>query len=303
VDWNVFFSTISQTSGAIVGIFAAFLITKIVSNQTEFSKIKNIATQHLIDSETTESKVKARNFDWYNRKKIESAMEQIEYNVLSSRKVPYLDECMSKYEFSPFDDFDKVRSIIGNKLTSLSEKLDAEQKKQNFLKSSHGVGVAIAQSSIRPMPPIANIAIIHKSAEERELIDQLIINIERQAKKNEALNAEMQEGVDSVNLVTFSIIAVLILFFAGVIYPLSFLPWDQKKEVTLSLSAFWNVLFSLQGFMLTLISVIFSTLMFVFLYINNKLKHSNKVIERIAYYSDVSNYSSYLSNYIKNKKN
>ena len=38
MDWNVFFSTVSQTSGAIVGIFAAFLITKIVANQSEYSK-------------------------------------------------------------------------------------------------------------------------------------------------------------------------------------------------------------------------------------------------------------------------
>ncbi|AYV36666.1 hypothetical protein EFI48_07480 [Aeromonas veronii] len=133
------------------------------------------------------------------------------------------------------------------------------------------------------------------------MIDQLIIKIERQAKKNEALCAELKSGVDSVNLVTSSIVAVLILFFVGVIYPLSFLPWQQGKDITLSLSAFWDILFSLQGFMLLLISLIFSALMMVFLFINMKLKHSVDVIDKITHYSDISNYSPHLANYKKNK--
>lgn len=298
MDWNVFFSTISQTSGAIVGIFAAFLITKIISNQSDFSKLKNEATHHLIDSETAESEAKTRNFDWYNKIKRNEAIDNLEYDILSQRKIPHISECWTKYKFSPYDDFDKINSIIENKISELSEKLDAEEKRNEFMRSRINIG-----STISPLLMVSPrlLRSNDKSNEERELIDQLIIKIERQAKKNGALCEELKSGVDSVNLVTYSIVSVLILFFAGVIYPLSFLPWEQGKDVTLSLSAFWDVLFSLQGLMLFLISVIFSALMIVFLVINLKLKHSAEIIAKITYYSHIENYSPFLSNYIKNK--
>jgi len=35
-DWNWFFSSLSQSSAAIVGIFGAFIITKILSNNSNF---------------------------------------------------------------------------------------------------------------------------------------------------------------------------------------------------------------------------------------------------------------------------
>ncbi|MDX7756479.1 hypothetical protein [Aeromonas hydrophila] len=299
MDWNVFFSTISQTSGAIVGIFTAFLITKIISNQSDFSKLKNEATHHLIDSETAESEAKTRSFDWYNTAKRNEAIAKIEYDILSKRQIPQVTECILKYKFSPFDDLESIKVVIENKLSELSEKLEAERKRKEAVSSI--LGRTFSPALMPPLPPIANLN--NNLGEEREIIDQLIIKIERQTKKNEALSAELKGGIDSVNLVTCSIVTVLILFFAGVIYPLSFLPWEQGKEIYLSLSAFWDILFSLQGFMLLLISVIFSALMIVFLVINWKLKHSVDVIEKITHYSDVSNYSPYLSNYMKNKAN
>lgn len=297
MDWNVFFSTISQTSGAIVGIFAAFLITKIISNQSDFSKLKNEATHHLIDSETAESEAKTRYFDWYNKAKRNEAIAKIEYEALSKRQIPLANECILKFKFSPFDDLDQVKVIIEDKLSELSDNLEAERKRNEAMKSMFGSTFSLP--SILPTPPLVNLN--NNLGEEREMIDQLIIKIERQAKKNEALCAELKSGVDSVNLVTSSIVAVLILFFVGVIYPLSFLPWQQGKDITLSLSAFWDILFSLQGFMLLLISVIFSALMMVFLVINMKLKHSIDVIDKITHYSDISNYSPHLANYKKNK--
>lgn len=297
MDWNVFFSTISQTSGAIVGIFSAFLITKIISNQSDFSKLKTEAIHHLIDSETAESETRTRYFDWYNKTKRNEAIENIEYEVLRARKTPHITECISKYKFSPFDDLDEITISIENKLSELSKKLDAERKEKESMSSI--LGRTYSPILMPPLPRIANLS--NDVGEERELIDQLIIKIERQAKKNEMLSAELKGGADSVNLVTCSIVTVLILFLIGVIYPLSFLPLEQGKVISLSLSAFWVILFSLKGFMLLLISVIFSALMVVFLVINLRLKHSTDVIGKIIHYSDIANYSPYLSNYIKNK--
>lgn len=302
MDWNVFFSTISQTSGAIVGIFAAFLITKIISNQSDFAKLKNEATHHLIESESIKSEAESRYFNWYNDRVREAVLNEIDDDFWENEEFLSLDGYIKKYNFSPFDDSEKVKLAIESKISELTNKI--EQRKQ-YEESQRSTGLRIgavferlytSEMSLLMTPDLRT-----SMNEEREMIDQLVIKAERQAKRNNALYVELNDGADSVNLVNSSIFAVLILFFAGVIYPLSFLPWDPQKEITLSFSAFWNILFSLQGFMLTLISIIFSTLMVVFLVINLRLQHSAEIIEKIKYYGDVANYSPFLSNYVKMK--
>lgn len=48
MDWNWFFSSLAQSVAALVGVFSAFVITKIVNNQSEFSS-KVARTQELLD--------------------------------------------------------------------------------------------------------------------------------------------------------------------------------------------------------------------------------------------------------------
>ena len=44
LDWNWFFSAIAQSTAAITGIFSAFIITKIINNQSNFLKNNNLFT-------------------------------------------------------------------------------------------------------------------------------------------------------------------------------------------------------------------------------------------------------------------
>jgi hypothetical protein len=49
-DWKWFFSYLSQSAAAIVGIFGAFIITQTFSNQTSFSEKKFKTKQLLIQA-------------------------------------------------------------------------------------------------------------------------------------------------------------------------------------------------------------------------------------------------------------
>lgn len=304
MDWNVFFSTISQTSGAIVGIFAAFLITKIISNQSEFSKLKNEAIHHLIDSESAAAETDIRYFKWYNERKREIALRDMADDFWKNEQLPPVSDCILKFTFSPFDDYEQVKHEVSDKITELSQQLEARKLADEARRAGHvSIGSALSQGLTRHLSEITHPELQANLNKEREAIEHLTVKIERQAKRNSALCAELKCGADSVHLVTCSIAAVLILFFAGVIYPLSFLPWEEGKTISLSFSAFWDIFFSLRGLMLTLISLIFSTLMITFLVINSKLRHHSGIVERITYYSNVSNYSPYLANYMKNNSN
>ena len=77
MDWNVFFSTVSQTSGAIVGIFSAFLITKIISNQSDFSRMKERVSLLVNKSKALSLEANSRYFDWYNRRTRERELDKL----------------------------------------------------------------------------------------------------------------------------------------------------------------------------------------------------------------------------------
>jgi hypothetical protein len=74
MDWNWFFSAVSQSAAAIVGIFAAFIITAIIKNQTEFHRKRDRIQE--LDIATREHLQIFANFpfDHLNRREMELAL-------------------------------------------------------------------------------------------------------------------------------------------------------------------------------------------------------------------------------------
>lgn len=66
-DWNWFFSSLSQSAAAIVGIFGAFIITKIFSNQTAFSEKTAKLNNYLIEAKKIADDAKSYNMEWHNK--------------------------------------------------------------------------------------------------------------------------------------------------------------------------------------------------------------------------------------------
>lgn len=78
VDWNWFFSSLAQSVAALVGIFAAFIITKIINNQGEFQR-KNARMKELLSvSAKFRDALSDRSFDWFNERRLEYALERLE---------------------------------------------------------------------------------------------------------------------------------------------------------------------------------------------------------------------------------
>lgn len=297
LDWNVFFSTISQTSGAIVGIFAAFLITKIVSNQAEFSQDKADASNFILKSEALCDEAKSRYFNWYNERIRDQELCDIEEAFHEKGELLTPAEYLEKYNFSSFDAKEDIVPLLEEKVAefhSIRKKEQAERDK--FENNTFGIAYAMPKSMY--IKPLSLVSI--NTTPEREEIDNLLVRTLHQVKVNKSHVEKLSSGQDSSNLINFSIISVLLLFFAGVVYPLSFLPLEVNAEISLSIGAFWDILFSLKGAMLSLISVIFSGLMLVFLKANMKLKHTDDTIEKLAKFSQLENYSNYYKNYIDN---
>jgi hypothetical protein len=77
MDWNWFFSSLAQSVAALVGVFSAFIITKIVNNQSEFSS-KIARTQELLNmSSKYKEAASLRYLDWFNEHRMKDAMEDL----------------------------------------------------------------------------------------------------------------------------------------------------------------------------------------------------------------------------------
>lgn len=300
VDWNIFFSTVSQTAGAIVGIFAAFLITKIVANQSEYSRNKEKVSDFVLKSKALEHEAETKYFIWYNERTSARALEEIDDLYHENDDILLVEEYYKKRCFSPFQSKEKTLSLIQNKIDELTEKkrIENERVKAELKRCKPGFAV-VTQKGMR-VTNLANLS--GNTTEEREQIDNLLVRTTMQSKMNHELLVLLRSGSESSLLVSISIVAVILLFFSGVIWPLSFLPLSLNAEISLSLAAFWIILFSLKGILLLLMSLIFVALMIVFFYINLGLKYGPELLGQLEKYSYISNYSEYFNNYVEFEK-
>ncbi|MCG9752833.1 hypothetical protein L1D54_20555 [Vibrio brasiliensis] len=297
MDWNIFFSTISQTSGAIVGIFSAFLITKIVSNQSAYGHKLNLTSDSLSESKKLSNESTIRSFQWYGKRRQEDALRKLRADFDDTGKLKSPEEYYEELYFSPFESKAKTLETIQNEIDTINEEEQAERER--VIEQRHALGAVLPRAM--KMPHIPNLDLIHKLNEERELIDNLYVRIQYRSDINRNLLSDLNSGAESSTLISISIFAVVLLFFAGVIYPLSFLPLKPGVEITLTLSAFWDILFSLKGLLLALISSIFGSLMVAFYFVNRKLSYSEEIKAELEKFSTAKSYSVYFENYEKNQ--
>ena len=65
MDWNWYFAALAQSAAAIIGIFSAFIFTKIINSQTVFSQKKKELTSLLIESDRLKELIEVIDFKWF----------------------------------------------------------------------------------------------------------------------------------------------------------------------------------------------------------------------------------------------
>src|SRR5258706_12907502 len=101
MDWNWFFSSLAQATAAIAGIFAAFIITKIINLQSEFKRKEAKMKALRVSSENYRDALKNRRWKWYCGVKTELALKKIDHLLeRGARGTP--DEFLRKVKFPKF---------------------------------------------------------------------------------------------------------------------------------------------------------------------------------------------------------
>lgn len=288
MDWNWLFSAIAQSTAAIAGIFGAFIVTKILNSQTQFVINTEKLKETIFQSEALGSSPELAHVQWLGSAIDSGAFNTLRGKLDQAKDITELKEASIYYEDLEFSGFSKKEHLIDGIKELIEEKKKTYGKEGIEAYLSRGAGGV--GSDYWP-----------NRNRKAESIRSYILKIEHQIKLNRSLHQQLVVNPESSTLITFSIVSILVLFYAGVIYPLSFLPLPIDATFSLSLSAFWTILFSLKGAILTAITVIFTLLLLIFLIINYRLKYSKQYLDKLLRYTQIENYNESLNNMVVNQ--
>ena len=284
-DWNWFFSSVAQSAAAIVGIFGAFIVTKILANQTAYAE-KSRRIQELIT--LGEKLVDATNrlsFEWYHKHDSASEIEDLE-KLLEKDESEDPESLYEKLRFSPYIAKADALQTISRVKSYREERLQREREEsRRQMEQVRQVGIG----STFAMPARSNfISGLNPSlhlqpqlSKEREEIDEMYTEVKHHARVVSDFHSLVVSHPESSALITASLVLILTLFFAGVICPLSFMPLPTDWKPSLSFSEIPNFIFSLREALLAVVSILFSTMLAMFFVLNIRMRYPQALLEQL----------------------
>ena len=110
-DWNVFYSSLAQSTAAFVGLLGAFIITKIINNEQQFNENKILIEDCIVTANNLKMRLKDRYFNWYNTRIREKAFEKMEDNSYDDKNILYKSPEII-YNECKFSEFDQKSEVL-----------------------------------------------------------------------------------------------------------------------------------------------------------------------------------------------
>ena len=287
MDWNWFFSSLAQSSAAIVGIFAAFTITKIINSQAEFERKRirmlelNAASEQLIDS------FKDRDFGTINRYQIQIFQkryrEMLEKDESMEPDVA-LDRMLIKPTYVPFEAWTNILREAKEKYLGEKKEKAAQSTMTAIMRLTSG-----RDASLDPIIPLT-------FNTERDRVNALATELKHHIRLCKLHRTQIKGNPESSSLVTFSIWGTGILFFVGVLIPLSFLRVinESGSGMYSGLNDWWVGQLNIKGTLVISVAIIFYGILWFFNRENNKMRYLKDDVDALEGNTNFVTYSPYL---------
>lgn len=299
-DWNWFFSSVAQSAAAIVGIFGAFIVTKILANQAAFAE-RSLRIQELITQGQKLVEDSGRlSFDWYHRNDNAAELEKLE-KLLEEDDSQTPEALYGKLRFSPYIPRADAIAIVARAKSLREERIERErEEKRRELEQARsrgfsGIATHMDSALLRGVSS-PRLLMGPQLDKEREEIDSLYTEARHHVRLVSDFYAIVSPNPESSTVITTSLALILTLFFAGVIYPLSFMPLPTDWKPAISLAEIPSFIFSLRGALLVVVSLLFTTMLVMFFVMNIRLKYPADKLERLVQFKHLSAYSQYFAN-------
>ena len=297
LDWNWYFSSLAQSTAAVVGIFGAFIITKILSNQSEYSQKKSQLKTLLIRSQRLTDDAEALAFSWYVKRTNEKALYELR-EIWDKENLYSPKELYDKLDFSTFFPREEALELISRhvKLWNNQRKREEDEfrKQREFISTNSFMIPPINSLNSKSNLNIYKQDYLRPAIEkERESIDFVLREIRNNIRTVNHFLDSIRSNPESSPQIMYTLLLIIILFFAGVIYPLSFLPVNNDNGVHISIDAFIPLLFSLQGALLAAVSIVFMAVITMFFVTNLRLRYCQSDVSELEAFTKLSKYSEY----------
>jgi len=292
MDWNWFFSAFAQSAAAIVGIFGAFIISKIINNQSKFNENKGLLQQYLNDALNLKNRFYSCNIEWYNERTRESSLEDISLEIKKGESLLNAGQYYNNYHFSEYDDREKILEEIENLIRS---RTSSEEDISNSFKSTQ-------ISKLTPFmynTSLYNLKIqLHQ---ELNIVGRNIHEITNEIydhiRKIKTFLNKIKDNPESSTLIKYAICGAILLFISGVILPLLFLPMYNYGSFVFLIKKVFKNFPPMISIILSSFFTIFLVLMGYFLYVNQRLKYDAEEIEELEKFIRLKEYSPYFKNF------
>ncbi|MDD1010642.1 hypothetical protein M5G27_24515 [Pseudomonas shahriarae] len=330
-DWNWFFSSLSQSAAAIVGIFGAFIITKIFANQTAFSEKKSKLKNYLIEAEKISDDANSYNMEWHNKhfnhpeyRKFHDFLDQ---NFPATESIDDIsdqtfEDFIHENSFSQYSDKEDIKKelvYIATKIfeanASTREAQEASDRAAELLKESplgKIMGITQTIAGVRnyndflngnQKPLYATYGPIYKTnwddvTKERESLEKSYLAAKHHARLATDLLRATEGDPESPFQISAALALVLCIFFIGVIYPLSFMPAVRAPEISIELETILGHILSFKGALLGVISTAFTVIVAIFYTTHSGMKYSRNDLDELTKITNAKSYCSFFK-YVK----
>ena len=300
-DWNWFFSSLSQSTAAIVGLIGAFIVSKVLTNQSAFAEKQRKAQDLISSAKQVREKAKLLSFAWYHRHTNADAIDRLQKMFEEDSTL----DAESAYERLSLSPYISKASAIGNLRNGLDDnrrRVEAERAAaQAEAERTRAIGgFAAMRPSMSSADFLTNASLLaHLQPQlnaERDRID----NVYTEARHHSLIVTDLHRlligNPESSNAISAALVMIALLFFAGVIYPLSFMPLPPLWTPRVSVLEIPRFLFSFRGILLAFVSLVFVAMLRMFFEMNRRLKYSPATVADLAAYESVGAYSEYFTN-------
>lgn len=271
-DWNWFFSTLSQSAAALIGIIAAFLISRLIGLSEKASKTISDFDNLVIDFKRIVESLKKRKFYLYNynlidlNSNLKSEILENKFEGLSDKeillKIYALEPRLYKHNKAVLDAFKEVYDECQN------------PKPINF------------EATKRKIDEISN---------ERNLIESNEVEAKTLILQFEHNLRELKSFLVSIKPLKPLIIILMTAFPLTVIYPMHYMPVieNQPPAVSFNLFVVFNSIFTIKGILLGFFTVIIEGVFCYFLFLTSGIKRNilNTISLNSSEYKDIKKYS------------
>lgn len=265
IDWNWFFSAFAQCAAALIGIIAAFTISKLLSESEKVEDHSNaINEMHLFRMDLLR-KIENRRFDWHDKRNIEYSYD--------------LKESIENGEFDNLSEEDSLRKLkeiepelfgVGNCYRYLSERI-SEVKAKLRPPPTGPFGMQIPTFDMPVIPPNN---LWDNISNEKEKINNLKLESIKLTEWFKEKKLEIISRSKNTEPIKNTIYILIFGMITTVIYPLHFMPLKpgEKPYIGFSYGIIVNNLFSPKGALLSLLALTIVGLFIYFLSIIRKIE-------------------------------